>query len=76
MCLTPSTTATTAAISKSDWNGTIIEVMLAPIARPPRTFATTAGIVINIAGTLAVAAKVKSPPIRATIAINSDGPTV
>jgi len=76
MCLMPSTTATTAAISKSGWNGTIIEVKLAPITRPARTFVTTAGIVIDIAGKLAVAAKVKSPPIRAMIAINSDGPTV
>jgi len=76
MCLMPSTTATTAAISKSDWNGTIIEVMLAPIARPAITFTTAAGIIIDIDGTLAVAAKVKSPPIRAMIAINSNGPTV
>ena len=76
MCLMPSTTATTAAISKNGWNGTIIEVMLAPIARPARTFVTTVGIIIYIAGKLAVAAKVKSPPIRAMSAINSDGPIV
>ncbi|MEG3932907.1 MULTISPECIES: hypothetical protein [unclassified Microcoleus] len=56
----PSTTATTAAISKIAWKGNIIDSKLAPIARPARTFAAT----IEIAGKLAVAAKAKSPPLE------------
>lgn len=83
MCLIPSTTAATAAISNNGSNGTVIAVTLAPIVRPARILVTRvgipivmAGIAIVIAGAETARAKVKSPPSKAMIAANSPGPTL
>jgi len=61
----PSTTAATAAISKSASNGTVIEAKLAPTVKKAATLAPTAPIeAIVSVGRPAVVARLKVPLVK------------